>query len=61
MTLSEIVEQLRWCGYTCEAGELERNTAFQELERLAVQEQEDEQLYEYLRVNSNFPRIADGE
>lgn len=36
MTLTEIVEQLRMCGYTCEAGALENNVAFQALEQLAA-------------------------
>lgn len=35
MTLQEIVTQLHACGYTCEAGKLENNVAWQELERLA--------------------------
>jgi hypothetical protein len=35
MTLSEIVEQLRSCGFECEAGPLESNVAFEELVRLA--------------------------
>lgn len=34
MKLREIVEQLRSCGYTCEAGALENNVAFMELERI---------------------------
>jgi hypothetical protein len=33
--LQRIVEQLRWCNYSCEAGALEDNTAWRELERLA--------------------------
>lgn len=36
MTLAEIVEQLRSCNYECEAGRLEDNVAFVELERLAT-------------------------
>lgn len=36
MTLLEIVEQLKSCGYRCEAGSLEMNTAFVELERMAT-------------------------
>lgn len=35
MTLPEIVEQLRACQYECQAGALENNVAFVELERLA--------------------------
>ena len=35
MTLKEIVEQLRMCGYVCEAGPLENNVAFIELVRMA--------------------------
>lgn len=38
MTLQEIVDQLRWCEFACEAGKLEMNTAFQELEKLAKEE-----------------------
>jgi hypothetical protein len=34
-SLKEIVEQLRSCGYTCEAGPLENNADFQLLERIA--------------------------
>lgn len=34
MTLKEIVKQLKACGFTCEAGKLEDNAAFQELEKL---------------------------
>jgi hypothetical protein len=40
MTLQEIVEQLRACGFECEAGPLENNVAFQELVRLAEQSTE---------------------
>lgn len=36
-TLSQIVEQLRSCGYVCEAGPLEGNEAFIALERMAAQ------------------------
>jgi hypothetical protein len=32
MTLKEIVEQLKSCRYECEAGPLENNVAFIELE-----------------------------
>jgi hypothetical protein len=35
MTLQEIVDQLRACEFTCEAGRLEMNVAFQELEKIA--------------------------
>jgi hypothetical protein len=35
MTLTEIVEQLRSCKFTCEAGALEQNIAFIALEILA--------------------------
>lgn len=38
-TLRQIVDQLRWCGYECEAGPLTRNVAFQALERMAEEEQ----------------------
>lgn len=34
-SLKEIVEKLRSCGYTCEAGPLENNADFQLLERIA--------------------------
>jgi len=34
-SLKEIVEKLRSCGYTCEAGLLENNADFQLLERIA--------------------------
>ncbi|WP_433958550.1 hypothetical protein [Cytobacillus horneckiae] len=33
--LKEIVKQLESCGYTCDAGPLENNTAFLELKSLA--------------------------
>lgn len=35
MTLIEIIEQLRLCGYECEAGPLENNVAFIELEKMS--------------------------
>ncbi len=35
--LAEIVQQLRWCEFECEAGQLVNNTAFQELERMATE------------------------
>lgn len=35
MTIKEIVEQLKSCGYECQAGPLENNVAFIELEKLA--------------------------
>lgn len=31
MTLSEIIEQLESCGFTCEAGPLENNVAWRQL------------------------------
>ncbi|MED4828152.1 hypothetical protein [Bacillus atrophaeus] len=34
-TLKEIVEQLKDCGYECEAGPLVNNVAFQKLAQLA--------------------------
>ena len=34
MTLIEIVKQLKTCNYTCEAGKLEDNIAFKELENI---------------------------
>ena len=40
ITLAEIVEQLRACGYECEAGRLEFNTHFQALVELAEHERE---------------------
>lgn len=36
--LKEIVEQLESCGYTCQAGPLENNTAFVKLKELAEAE-----------------------
>lgn len=36
--LKAIVEQLKSCGYECEGGYLENNTAFIELEELAESE-----------------------
>lgn len=33
MTLREIIEQLESCNYECEAGNLENNIAWQELEQ----------------------------
>ncbi|MEA3186274.1 MAG: hypothetical protein QOD99_104 [Chthoniobacter sp.] len=35
MTIPEIVEQLKACHYECEAGPLENNIAFRELEKIA--------------------------
>jgi len=35
--LAEIVAQLASCGYECEAGPLEKNVAFIELQRMAAQ------------------------
>ena len=37
-TLSDIVEQLASCGFTCEAGKLEMNEAFIALNELAFRE-----------------------
>ena len=34
MTLIQIVDQLKACGFTCEAGKLEDNIAFKELEKI---------------------------
>ena len=34
-SLKEIVEQLEWCDYECEAGSLVNNIAFIELKRQA--------------------------
>jgi hypothetical protein len=39
MTLQEIVDQLKGCGFTCEAGPLENNVAFIALEELARKEE----------------------
>jgi hypothetical protein len=36
--LAAIVAQLRSCGYSCEAGPIQNNVAWRELERLAAQE-----------------------
>ncbi|MGY8614974.1 hypothetical protein [Bacillus velezensis] len=41
-TLKKIVEQLRNCGYECEAGPLVNNTAFQKLAELADVELKEE-------------------
>ncbi len=38
MNLNEIVEQLERCGFECEAGPLENNTAFIALKELAESE-----------------------
>ncbi|KAA0941611.1 hypothetical protein FQ087_20865 [Sporosarcina sp. ANT_H38] len=40
MNLKEIVEQLQKCGFECEAGPLENNTAFIELKELADSEED---------------------
>ncbi len=40
VTLKEIVKQLLWCGYECEAGPLENNAAFRLLESLEMDEYE---------------------
>lgn len=39
MNIQEIVKQLEWCGYTCEAGPLENNVAFIELKEIAGKDQ----------------------
>lgn len=44
MTLQRIVDQLRSCNYECEAGALENNVAFIELERQAQEQREVSQL-----------------
>ncbi|MEC1351687.1 hypothetical protein [Bacillus licheniformis] len=38
MKLSEIVDQLMGCGFECEAGPLENNVAFVELEKIAKEQ-----------------------
>ncbi|WP_171056041.1 hypothetical protein [Paenibacillus sinopodophylli] len=38
-SISEIVAQLKSCGYQCQAGPLENNEAFIALEELARQEE----------------------
>ncbi len=35
MTLTEIIEQLEWCDYQCEAGTLKNNVAFIQLKRMS--------------------------
>lgn len=40
MNLKEIVEQLEMCGFECEAGPLENNTAFVALKELVELEEE---------------------
>lgn len=40
MELNEIVEQLEKCGFECEAGTLENNTAFIALKELAESEED---------------------
>lgn len=45
-TLKEIVEQLKNCGYECEAGPLVNNVAFQKLSELAgVVDESGEEVY----------------
>ncbi|WP_193744531.1 MULTISPECIES: hypothetical protein [Bacillus amyloliquefaciens group] len=45
-TLKEIVEQLKDCGYECEAGPLVNNVAFQKLVELAgVSVESGEEIY----------------
>lgn len=46
MTLIQIVDQLKTCGFTCEAGKLEDNIAFQELEKLVTELSENAELEE---------------
>lgn len=46
MTLEEIVSQLKSCGFTCEAGKLENNVAFMELEKMSENENTKIQLTE---------------
>lgn len=36
MTLLEIVEQLKFCGFECEDGKLENNAAFLQLVQIAL-------------------------
>lgn len=52
-TLRRIVDQLRWCGYECEAGPLTMNVAFQALERVAeeVSNYSDKELGRHLRFS----------
>ncbi len=48
-TLKEIIEQLKDCGYECEAGLLVNNIAFQKLAELAgVSNEPGEEIY-YVR------------
>lgn len=37
-TITDIVEQLEFCGYTCEAGPLEKNIAFMRLKEISEME-----------------------
>lgn len=37
-TLAKIVEQLEWCGYECEGGNLVNNVAFIALKQMAEKE-----------------------
>lgn len=48
MELKEIVEQLEACGFECEAGPLENNTAFVELKKRAEFETKVEELAKQL-------------
>lgn len=35
--IDDIIQQLEWCNYECEAGSLENNVAFQRLKQIVMQ------------------------
>lgn len=51
-TLQQIVDQLEWCNYECEAGMLKMNTAFIALKKMALEaEKPEEDAKVFLEVN----------
>ena len=57
MTLTEIVEQLEVCGFTCEAGSLEMNEAFIALKEKAAA---DSEVIEPIELDFTREEIARG-
>jgi hypothetical protein len=49
-TLQQIVDQLEWCNYECEAGFLKMNTAFIALKQMAIEDEKEEPLHEMSRA-----------
>lgn len=58
MTLLQIVEQLRLCRFTCEAGDLENNVAFVQLAQLAERVQSNRMLALILALDTEEEIVA---